>query len=88
MMLGGVKPFVTTVTILSIKINSMSQNASVNIGESLHNRSSAPNKMTGLNASYGDQSPTTSNMKTVYIDPDVNDQSEIGCTDIVRSNQM
>lgn len=77
-----------TITIFSIKINNISQNASVNIGESLHNSHSAPNKITGYNAAYGDCSPTTANMKTIYIDPDVNDQNEIGCIDSVRSSQM
>jgi hypothetical protein len=87
MMLGGMR-HMNTITILSIKINSISHNASVNIGESLHNSHSANSKSTGMNSSYGDYTPTSSNMRNIYIDPDVNDQNEVGVNDIVRSNQV
>ncbi|MFC0211643.1 spore germination protein [Paenibacillus chartarius] len=77
----------TTITIFSIKINSITSNASVNIGESLHNSHTANSKSTGENASYGDHAPTVANMKSLYIDPDVNDQNEYLNRDIAIPSQ-
>jgi hypothetical protein len=78
----------TNIHILSMKINSISSNGSVNIGESFHNSHTANSKSTGANSSYGDQTPTTAHMKNVYVDPDFNDQNEVGNFDNVNANQV
>lgn len=77
----------TSINIFAMKINSISGNGSVNIGESFHNSHTANSKATGTNASYGDEAPPISTMKNIYVDPDVNDQGEIGNSDIARANQ-
>ncbi|MFC3886096.1 spore germination protein [Bacillus songklensis] len=76
------------INIFSIKINSISHNGSVNIGEALHNSHSANSKSTGANASYGDTSPTQARMKNIYIDPDINDQGDIADVSTVDGNYL
>ncbi|KOO47582.1 spore germination protein [Priestia koreensis] len=76
------------INIYSLKINSISNNGSVNIGESLHNSPVANSKSTGTNASYGDVSPATARMKNIYIDPDTNDQGDIASIDHVNGYQQ
>ncbi|MFB6466156.1 spore germination protein [Cytobacillus sp. Hz8] len=78
----------TIINIFNIKINSISTNGSVTIGESLHNAPTANAKTTGQNASYGDYAPPTAAMENVYIDPDINDQGDIGNPAPVNSNQL
>lgn len=65
------------INIYSIKINSIATNGSVNIGDALHNSPTAHTKAQGTNASYGDLAPSESQMENVFIDPDVNDQTDI-----------
>jgi hypothetical protein len=67
----------TVINIYTLKINSISGNASVNLGESFHNSHSSNTKSTGANTSYGDEAPSISTMKNLYVDPDVNDQTQI-----------
>jgi hypothetical protein len=69
------------INIYTLKINSISGNGSVNIGESFHNSHTANSKSTGANTSYGDEAPSISTMKNLYVDPDVNDQSQIKSSD-------
>ncbi|MFS0864278.1 spore germination protein [Fredinandcohnia sp. 179-A 10B2 NHS] len=64
-----------------LKINSISGNGSITIGEAAYNSPTAYNKSQGLNASYGDTSPTEAIMENLLNDPDVNDQTAIGNTD-------
>ncbi|MBA4537976.1 spore germination protein [Bacillus aquiflavi] len=78
----------TVINIYSLKINNISSNGSINIGETLHNAPTANSKTQGHNASYGDLSPTNAAMESVFIDPDVNDQGDIANPSPVISNQM
>ncbi|WP_442598385.1 spore germination protein [Neobacillus sp. D3-1R] len=71
----------TIVNLYYLKINSISGNGSVTIGDATHNSHTANNKSQGINSSYGDTSPTESIMESTYIDPDVNDQTAIANTD-------
>jgi hypothetical protein len=59
----------TVINIYTLKINSISSNASVNIGESFHNSHTANTKSTGAHTSYGDEAPSNSTMKNIYVDP-------------------
>ncbi|WJH32420.1 spore germination protein [Paenibacillus aurantius] len=65
------------VNIFCMKINSISNNGSVNIGESVHSDHTANTKSQGVNSSYGDGSPAESAMKNVFVDPDFNDMGDI-----------
>lgn len=78
----------TVINIYTLKINSISSNASVNIGENFHNSHTANTKSTGANTSYGDEAPPISTMKNVYVDPDGNDQNEIGNTESVNDTKQ
>jgi hypothetical protein len=69
------------INIYTLKINSISGNASVNIGESFHNSHTANSKSTGANTSYGDEAPSISTMKNLYVDPDEYDQSQVKGSD-------
>ena len=84
---GGEK-MPSNINIYSIKINSISNNGSLNIGDALHNSPTANTKSQGTNSSYGDISPTTSGMENVFIDPDVNDQGDIANPANVISKQV
>lgn len=77
----------SNINIYSIKINNISNNGSLNIGDALHNSHSANTKSQGVNSSYGDISPTTSGMENVFIDPDGNDQGDIATPANVNANQ-
>ena len=76
------------INIFSLKINSISTNGSVNIGEALHNSHVANSKSTGVNSSYGDTSPTQGKMRNIYIDPDTNDQTDIANIDALTGYQQ
>jgi len=69
-----------------LKINSISGNGSITIGEASHNSPTANSKLQGINASYGDTSPTEAMMENLLNDPDVNDQTSIGTTDSTNVN--
>ena len=69
-----------------IKINSISGNGSVTIGEAAYNSPTAYNKSQGMNSSYGDTSPTEAVMENILIDPDVNDQTAIRNVDTSNVN--
>ena len=58
-----------------LKINSISGNGSITIGEASYNSPTAYNKSQGMNSSYGDTSPTEAIMENLLNDPDVNDQT-------------
>lgn len=70
-----------------LKINSISGNGSITIGEASHNSPTSNSKLQGINASYGDTSPTEAMMENLLNDPDVNDQTSIGTTDVANVNQ-
>ncbi len=78
----------TSINIYNLKINNISNNGSLNIGDTLHNSHSANSKSTGGNSSFGDTSPTTAGMENVYIDPDLNDQGDIGNPANVNAKQV
>lgn len=78
----------TVINIFSFKINSVSNNGSVNIGEALHNAHSALTKSQGQNSSYGDYAPPNAAMENVFIDPDVNDMGDIANPSNVFSNPV
>ena len=69
-----------------LKINSISGNGSITIGEAAYNSPTAYNKSQGMNSSYGDTSPTEAVMENILIDPDVNDQTAIGNVDTSNVN--
>lgn len=69
-----------------LKINSISGNGSITIGEASYNSPTAYNKSQGMNSSYGDTSPTEAVMENILIDPDVNDQTAIGNADTSNVN--
>lgn len=69
------------INVYSLKINCISGNGSITIGEALHNSHTANSKVQGVNSSYGDLSPTEANLQNILIDPDVNDMTEIGASD-------
>ncbi|GMB08162.1 spore germination protein GerPA/GerPF [Thermolongibacillus altinsuensis] len=75
------------INIYMIKINNISNNGSVNIGETLNNAPTANSKLQGQNASYGDLSPTAAGMENVFIDPDVNDLGDIANPANVNATQ-
>lgn len=64
-----------------LKINSISGNGSITIGEASFNSPTNNNKSQGMNVSYGDTSPTEAFMENLLNDPDVNDQTAIGTVD-------
>jgi hypothetical protein len=64
-----------------LKINSISGNGSITIGEASYNSPTAYTKSQGMNSSYGDTSPTEAIMENLLNDPDVNDQTSIGTVD-------
>ena len=65
------------INIYSLKINNVSNNGSINIGDALHNAHTANTKSQGTNSSFGDISPTESTMENVFFDPDLNDMGDI-----------
>ncbi|GLI08471.1 hypothetical protein YDYSG_45020 [Paenibacillus tyrfis] len=65
------------INIFYIKINSISNNGSFSIGDTFHHGHTVRSKTQGTNASFGDESPSRSEMRNIYIDPDLNDQGEI-----------
>jgi hypothetical protein len=69
-----------------LKINSISGNGSITIGEASYNSPTAYNKSQGMNSSFGDTSPTEAVMENILIDPDVNDQTAIGNVDTSNVN--
>ncbi len=71
----------TIVNLYYMKINSISGNGSVTIGDATHNSHTSNHKSQGINSSYGDTAPTEALMENVFIDPDGIDQTELGNTD-------
>ncbi|MFD0049501.1 spore germination protein [Actinomycetes bacterium NPDC127524] len=78
----------TVINIYSLKINNISSNGSINIGESLHNSPTANTKSQGQNSSYGDFAPPHAVMENVFIDPDLNDQGDVLDSTPVVSSQL
>lgn len=78
----------TVINIFSFKINSVSNNGSVNIGEALHNAHTANTKSQGQNSTYGDLAPANAAMENVFIDPDVNDMGDIANPSNVYTNPI
>ncbi|WP_062349947.1 spore germination protein [Bacillus kwashiorkori] len=70
-----------TINLYYLKINSVSGNGSVTVGEATHNSHTANSKSQGVNSSFGDLAPAEGMMENIYIDPDVNDQSDLGNID-------
>ncbi|ATH92496.1 spore germination protein [Bacillus glycinifermentans] len=76
----------TVINLYYLKINSISGNGSITIGEAAHNSPTSNNKSQGITSSFGDTSPTESIMENFLNDPDVNDQTEIGNSDTANIN--
>ncbi|WP_425463997.1 spore germination protein [Oceanobacillus piezotolerans] len=70
-----------TINLYNFKVNSISGNGSITIGEAFHNSHTSKIKSQGVNSSYGDLSNNEAMMENIYIDPDVNDQTDIGNSD-------
>lgn len=64
-----------------LKVNSISGNGSITIGEAFYNSPTSNHKSQGINSSFGDTSPTEAIMENILNDADVNDQSSIGNAD-------
>jgi hypothetical protein len=73
-----------TINLYNLKINNISGNGSITIGEAIHNSHTSKIKSHGANSSYGDASNNQPLMENIYIDPDVNDQTDIGNADSVN----
>jgi len=75
------------VNISQIKVNSVANNASIDVGPCIHNSHASNTKIWGSNMSSGDHTPTTSTSMNHVFDADVNDQSEWFGADTVQTNQ-
>ncbi|WP_062349944.1 spore germination protein [Bacillus kwashiorkori] len=64
------------INIFNIKVNGVTQNGNFDIGPTVHNSHTANTKLFGANFSQGDFSPTSSQMNTSILDPDVSDQDQ------------
>ncbi|MCA1012039.1 spore germination protein [Halobacillus halophilus] len=67
----------TSIDIYSIKINSIASNGLFKIGDAFNNSPTANTKSQGQNSSYGDASPNSSGLESVFIEPDLNDMGEV-----------
>lgn len=76
----------TVINLYYLKINSISGNGSITIGEAAYNSPTNNQKSQGINSSFGDTSPTESIMENFLNDPDVNDQTSIGNSDTSNVN--
>ncbi|CAG9621749.1 spore germination protein [Sutcliffiella rhizosphaerae] len=76
------------INIFNIKVNGISHNGNVDIGPTVHNSHTANSKNYGVNISLGDLSPTSSQMNTGVLDPDVSDQDQIANPAIPVSNMI
>lgn len=76
----------TVINLYYLKINSISGNGSITIGEAAYNSPTNNQKSQGTNSSFGDTSPTESVMENFLNDPDVNDQTSIGNSDTSNVN--
>ncbi|MCD7036212.1 spore germination protein [Metabacillus sp. GX 13764] len=65
------------INVFNIKVNAITQNASVDFGNTSHNSHTSNFKITGSNASLGDLSPSFSLMGNGFLDPDITDQDQI-----------
>jgi hypothetical protein len=75
------------VNVYYLKINSISGNGSITIGEASHNSHTANSKSQGTNSSFGDYSPSEALMENLLNDPDINDQSDLGNVDSTNINK-
>ncbi|WML24585.1 spore germination protein [Neobacillus sp. OS1-33] len=64
------------INIFNLHVNGMAQNASVNIGRTLHNSHTANLKLFGANFSMGEFSPANSHLIQVVQDSDTSDQGQ------------
>jgi hypothetical protein len=64
------------INIFNLHVNGMAQNASINIGRTLHNSHTANLKLFGANFSMGDFPPTNSLIITGIQDSDISDQGQ------------
>ena len=64
------------INIYNLHVNGMTQNASLNIGRTLHNSHTANVKLFGANFSMGNYSPASSRIIIVVHDSDNSDQGQ------------
>jgi hypothetical protein len=64
------------INIFNLHVNGMAQNASINIGRTLHNSHTANLKLFGANFSMGDFSPANAQIIQVVQDSDTSDQGQ------------
>ncbi|WP_053363570.1 spore germination protein [Bacillus sp. FJAT-27251] len=69
------------VNVYYLKINSISGNGSITIGEASHNSPTSNSKLQGTNSSFGDYSASDAMMENLLNDPDIMDQSGLGTVD-------
>jgi hypothetical protein len=64
------------INIFNLHVNGMAQNASINIGRTLHNSHTANLKLFGANFSMGGFSPANARIIQVIQDSDTSDQGQ------------
>ncbi|MEH6954548.1 spore germination protein [Neobacillus drentensis] len=64
------------INIFNLHVNGMAQNASINIGRTLHNSHTANLKLFGANFSMGEFSPANARIIQVIQDSDTSDQGQ------------
>ncbi|MEH6908033.1 spore germination protein [Neobacillus drentensis] len=64
------------INIFNLHVNGMAQNASINIGRTLHNSHTANLKLFGANFSMGEFSPTNARIIQVIQVSDTSDQGQ------------
>lgn len=75
------------INIQGVKVNSLANNASFDVGPCIHNSHSSNNKIWGSNVSVGDYSPAISKNNNNISDPDWSDQSEFFGADSAFTSQ-
>jgi hypothetical protein len=75
------------VNVFNVKVNSITNNGSLNVGPVIHNSHSARTKLFGGNSTIGDESPAEAFMKNAVHDADFVDQSDIATSDTAYTGQ-
>ncbi|MDZ5470267.1 spore germination protein [Bacillus sp. 31A1R] len=76
------------INVFNIKVNGIQQNGNVDVGPTVHNSHTGNTKLFGANFSLGDFSPSSAQLNTAILDPDVSDQDQIGNPSLPISNQV
>lgn len=76
------------INVFNFKVNSLSHNANIDVGPTVHNSHTANSKWVGSNMALGDLSPTTSITANGVADIDVSDQDQIANPSTPITNQV